>query len=454
MSDPLRELIAERIRSTGPISLAEFMTLSLYHPTYGYYARASRRTGRAGDFFTSVDVGAVFGELLARQFAEMWEIALAAAPRLRSSQLPQALLGAPGTLPEALPESPSNHRGKGSIDRVGAPASDHEIGAPGLMFDLVEAGAGSGRLARDVLDAAARHHPEFYRTLRLHLVEIAPTARALQLETLGPHASKLVSSTDSIPDSVNGVIFANELLDALPTHAVVMRDEGLREMFVALGDGAVGRPEFIEYEREPSTPDLEQYLERAGVRLEPGWRAEINLMAPEWVGQAAGALHRGFLMLVDYGHDAAELYSATHSAGTLATFQRHTSGERASLLQDPGEHDITAHVDLMTVTRAAEAAGLITLGRLDQTYFLLGLGLAEMLDGPFDAQRKPFDPAHGRPVDAAQSMAFDPTALKTRLALKTLMLPGGLGSTLKVLIFGKDVGTPKLRGLSYRTRLT
>jgi SAM-dependent MidA family methyltransferase len=322
------------------------------------------------------------------------------------------------------------------------------------FFDLVEAGAGSGQLARDVLDAAARHHPELYRTVRLHLVDIAPAARAIQRETLGPHASKLVSSTDSIPDSVNGVIFANELLDALPTHAVVMREEGLREMFVTLTDDAAANPEFIEYEREPSTPELEQYLERAGVRLEPGWRAEINLVAPEWVRHAAGALHCGFLVLVDYGHDAAELYSATHSAGTLATFHRHTSGDRASLLQDPGEHDITAHVDLMTVTHAAEGAGLVTLGRLDQTYFLLGLGLAEMLDGPFDARRKSGDSAQGRPVNPVQSMAFDPTALKTRLALKTLMLPGGLGSTLKVLMFGKGVGTPKLRGLSYRTRLT
>ena len=302
MSDHLRELIADRIRSTGPISLAEFMKLSLYHPSYGYYARVSRRTGRAGDFFTSVDVGAVFGELLARQFAEMWHIV--------NENEPQAFLSAPGALP---PLAAARPRLRSSLQPQALPES--------RFFDLVEAGAGSGRLARDVLDAAARHHPELYRTLRLHLVDIAPAARALQLETLGPHASKLVSSTDSIPDSVNGVIFANELLDALPTHAVVMREEGLREMFVALGDGAVGNPEFIEDEREPSTPDLEEYLERAGVRLEPGWRAEINLVAPEWVRQAASALHRGFLMLVDYGHDAAELYSATHSAGTLATFQ-------------------------------------------------------------------------------------------------------------------------------------
>lgn len=384
----LRDLIADRIRTSGPISIAEFMTLALYHPTDGYYARASRRTGRAGDFFTSVDVGPLFGELLARQLAEMWEIL------------------------------------RGPVAGSLTPEARH--------FDLVEAGAGSGRLARDVLDAAARHHPELYRSLRLHLAEIAPAARAAQVETLGPRVSKLASSSDSLPDGVSGVILANELLDALPTHAVVMRDNGLREVFVDV-DSAAGEPRFVERERDPSTPELERYLERVGVRLEPGWRGEINLEAPAWIRQAACSLRRGFLMLLDYGHDAAELYSGTHSAGTLTTFQRHVSGDRAGLLQDAGEHDITAHVDLTSVTSAAEAAGFVTLGRLDQTYFLLGLGGAELFDAP---------------------RSFDVTTLKRRLALKTLLLPGGLGSTLKVLIFGKDVGTPKLKGLSYKVRLT
>ena len=380
--NPLRGLIADRIRATGPISLAEYMGLSLYHPSLGYYARASRRTGRTGDFFTSVDVGPVFGELLARQFAEMWRI---------------------------LQEQPAAG-GRRPVD-----------------FDLVEAGAGSGRLARDILDAAASHHRDFYDIVRLHLVEIAPAARAAQRDTLGPHVSKLASSSESVPDSVCGVMFANELLDALPTHAVVMREDGLREIFVDLqGD------ELIERELEPSTPQIARQLAQAGGRLEPGWRAEINLEATAWIRRAARSLSRGFLLVMDYGHEAQELYSVTHSAGTLMTFHQHTSDERESLLRDPGERDMTAHVDLTTMARTAEGEGLLTLGRLDQTYFLLGLGLAEMLDAP----------------------QFDRASLKRRLALKTLMLPGGLGSTLKVLIFGKEVGRPALKGLSYRIRLT
>jgi SAM-dependent MidA family methyltransferase len=384
---PLRTLIADRIRAAGPISVAEYMRLALYHPAHGYYARASRRTGRAGDFFTSIDVGPAFGELLARQFAEMWDILDAGLPN-----------------PEPRTPNPESR-----------------------PFHLVEAGAGSGRLARDVLDAAARCHTDFYGRVRLHLVEVSPTARAAQEDTLGPHAPLLASSAETLGRGVRGVIVANELLDALPTHTVVMREQGLRELFVDLADDPSGTAPFVEREMETSTPELARYLGRANVRLEPGWRAEINLEAVEWTRRAAAALDRGFLVIIDYGHEAAELYSAAHSAGTLTTFHRHTSGDSATLLQDPGEHDITAHVDLTTVTRTAEAAGLETLGRLDQTYFLLGLGLADML---------------------AQA------SLKQRLALKTLMLPGGLGSTLKVLIFGKNVGTPKLRGLSYRERMT
>lgn len=357
--------------------LAEYMDLALYHPQFGYYARATRRSGRAGDFFTSVDVGPVFGELLAGQFAEMWRV----------------------------------------MDRP-------------RPFDLVEAGAGSGRLAADVLDAAASGDPEFYAAIRLHLVERSPAARAAQAETLRAHADRISSAAD-IPDRIRGVVFANELLDALPAHAVVMRPEGLREIFVDAFDDRL-----IEREGEPSTPALEEYLREDGVTLQPGWRAEINLSATAWVEGAARRLARGFLLLIDYGHQAAELYSATHASGTLATFQRHAAdggGRDTPWLEDPGERDITAHVDLTAIGRTAERAGLRTLGVLDQTYFLLGLGLAE------------------RVSDAAGESIGD---LKRRLALKTLMLPGGLGSTLKVMIFGKDVGAPALRGCSYRVRLT
>jgi SAM-dependent MidA family methyltransferase len=224
---------------------------------------------------------------------------------------------------------------------------------------------------------------------------------------------------------VNGVIFANELLDALPTHAVAMSADGLREVFVDCRDGR-----FSEVLTRPSTPRIAEYLARAGAGLAPGWRAEVNLAAEDWISSAAQMLERGFLLVIDYGHEEAELYGASHSAGTLTMFKQHTT---EADLQDPGSCDITAHVDLSAVRRAAEREGLNMLARLDQTYFLMGLGLEDLMSGP---------------------QGFDAASLHRRLALKTLMLPGGLGSTHKVLVFGKGVGAPKLRCVAHGERIT
>ena len=381
----LREVIAQRIRSRGPLPFAEYMDLALYHPRLGYYARVDRRSGRSGDFFTSVDVGTVFGELLAAQFAEMWQCI----------------------------------RRESDLDADG--------------HDLVEAAAGSGRLALDVLDATARTHPELYDAIRLTLVERSPAARASHLNTLGPHAPKLRGSTETVPAHVRGIVFANELLDALPVHPIVMTDSGLTEVYVDLDPREEDR--FVECLMPPSAAVL-AHVERFGIDLEPGWRAEISPDAVSWVEQAGRSLDGGFLVLIDYGHPASELYSATHAAGTLTTYHRHvvgTSGAHATTawLLEPGAVDITAHVDLTAVRRAAEDVGLDTLAIVDQTYFLLGIGAA---DWP-----EPTDPIE---------------ALRRRLALKTLLIPGGLGSSHKVMVFGKNVGTPELLGCSFSQRST
>jgi SAM-dependent MidA family methyltransferase len=373
---PLRDLIIERIRERGPMTFAEYMDAALYEPGLGYYARAARRSGRAGDFFTSVDVGPAFGALLAAQFAEM-----------------SALMG----------------------------------GGP---IDLVEAGAGDGRLARDVLDAARDEHAEFYASLTLSLVETGAIARAAQAATLAGHADKLVSASGAIPASVRGIIFANELLDALPAHAVVMRPQpqGLREIFVTFqGD------HLVEIEGPPSTAAIAAQLDASGARIPVGCRAEVGLRAAEWVRHAARALDSGFLLLIDYGHDATDLYSAAHGAGTIASFRQHRGGGIADALDAPGEHDLTVHVDLDAIRLSAEREDLTTLGILDQTYFLLGLGAADRI---------------GRTPGASVA------DVKRRLALKTLLLPGGLGSTHKVMIFGRAVGAPRLSGMSFGARLT
>jgi len=391
------------------MTVAAFMDLALYDPAFGYYARASRRSGRAGDFFTSVDVGALFGELLAVQIAEMAAIVSDLAAKDAENQTRNA---------EVLSSAVN-------------------------IFDLVEAGAGDGRLSADILHAIRLRHPDVYDRTRLHLVEASAAARGAQRATLGETGTRLVTSTPELPSSFEGVLVANELLDAMPVHQVVMREDGLREMYVrgAPRECEKSRPDETLVLREGplSTPALADYMTRLNVRLEPGWRVEINLRAVEWVRDAARRLRRGFIVLIDYGHEARELFSVTHAAGTLATFTRHTtrsagsSAAPAPWLVDPGEQDITAHVDFTSVRAAAEDEGCLTLGFLDQTYFLLGLAAPNLAD--------------------VTNLADVPN-LKKRLALKTLIMPGGLGSTMKVLILGKGVGTPALRGCSFRTRAT
>jgi SAM-dependent MidA family methyltransferase len=357
------------------------MDLALYDPRFGYYARAARRSGRAGDFFTSVDVGPLFGELLEIQLAEMHE------------WLGRTAVG--------LPTPPAHG------------------------FDLVEAGAGSGRLSADILCAARRRDPAFHDSVRLHLVEVSPPARAAQRVTLGAVADRLRTSGAELPRSFEGALLANELLDALPVHQIVMREAGLREIYVTCDpEGSA----LTTVEGPPSTDALERYLQRAGIGLEPGWRVEINLRAIDWIADAARRLDRGFIILIDYGHPAGELYSETHASGTLTTFSGHRSNGpetvAPSWLSHPGTRDLTAHVDFTSIRAAAEAEGLQTLGFLDQTYFLLGL------------------------------LSALPEPLRARRGLKTLLMPGGLGSALKVLILGKNVGTPRLLGCSYKVRVT
>ena len=374
------ELIIDRIGRDGPLTVAGFMELALYHPDAGYYATVPHRSGRAGDFFTSVDVGPQFGELLGAGFAEMWREAGGAGP-----------------------------------------------------FDLVEAGASDGRLARDVVAWAAEADPAFYEALRLSLVELSPAARNRQRQTLASHADRLSSSTDRLPSRVSGVIYANELLDAMPVHLIEMTPGGLAEVFVDVRDGSL-----TTRLGPPSTPELARYLTRAGARLEPGWRADVNLAAVSWVGQAARALERGFLLFIDYGHEAAELFSATHPQGTLRAITRHVVAPEGgdprvpSWLEQPGLRDLTTHVDLTSIRAAAEAAGLDWLGTTDQGFYLLGLGLVDRQSFP---------------------SADTPSDLQRRMRLKALAFPGGPGLTHQVMVFGRAVGRPPLSGLTFRERL-
>ena len=351
---PLERVIVDRIVGHGPITVAEYMELALYHPEFGYYATREQRSGRAGDFYTSVDAGRLFGACLAQYLAS----------------------------------------------RAQPP--------PSARFDLVEAGAGNGRLARDILDAAERLAPAFYDRIALHLVERSAAARTAQPATLGPHVRKLVFSSDRMPRIIRGALIANELLDALPCHVVARGEDELQEMYVTLRDGR-----FALQPGPLSDPALAAYLNAVGARLERGWRAEVSLAARDWVREASRALEAGELLIFDYGHAARERYSAAHADGTLVRYAAHRVDTR--WLEQPGESDLTAHVDFTTVRQTAEAEHLRLARFTDQTRFLLDAGITERL-----------------PTGAALA------DVRARLAARTLLAPEGLGGTIKVMILVRD----------------
>jgi len=366
----LSEILAGRIRAVGPISFAEFMRECLYHPVHGYYSRASAR--RFGDYYTSVDVHPIFGRLLARQFAEMWE-----------------MLGSP------------------------------------RPFVVVESGAGVGRLAGHILDFSAKMLPEFYAALEYVAVEQSGARRDEHAARLAPHAAAgRVFSAGEIPHAIPaGCIFSNELLDALPTHRVVIKKGVLREICVGFENAR-----FIELNGKPSTPALEQYFHEQGITLEEGQQAEVCLEACEWIESAGRALERGFVLTIDYGHDARALYSEHHNRGTLLAYRDHTVSE--NLLNAPGEQDLTAHVNFTAVDLWGRRAGLVRTGLVTQSQFLVALGRGNEFGDLYEPGQTEME------------------KLRARLLLKNLIHPEGLGEKFQVLIQHKGIDAPRLTGLS------
>jgi SAM-dependent MidA family methyltransferase len=371
-----RALIANRIRQSGPVTVAEYMDLALYAPGHGYYARAVQRSGRAGDFVTSVDTGPLFGELLAIRFAAMTR---ALGPQINEG-------------------------------------ATHE---PALASDLVEVAAGNGRLSRDILDAARRRDPAYYARLRVTLVERSETARGACGATLSAHAQRVHQTLADLPTGIMGIVFANELLDAMPVHVVVMTASGLAEVYVDERDGR-----FVQRLGPPSVDALPRYFTNLGLVLEPGARADVNLAAMDWIRRASTCLTRGYLVLIDYGHDALTLFSSAHATGTLRSFHRHQADATGAdepgtppWLVAPGSRDLTTHVDFTSVRAEAERSGLVTLVDTDQSRFLL---------------------AAAEQSDLLTELSA-PDRLRDRLALKTLLVPGGMGTTHRVVVFGKAV---------------
>ncbi|HIJ81738.1 MAG TPA: SAM-dependent methyltransferase [Desulfuromonadales bacterium] len=368
---PLNDIIAARIKENGRITFADFMVACLYEPGLGYYTSPGRKVGAEGDFYTSITVHAAFGRVIAREIAQMWRC-------------------------------------------MGCPAD----------FTLVECGAGNGRLACDIMDYLTEREPEMYRGVRLLLVEQEPSLEAAQRDMLASHLERLSwLSPDEFASgsfTFSGCLYSNELIDALPTHRVVMTSEGLKEIYVTCVDGG-----FAEETGELSTPELEDYFRHIAVELHPAQQAEVNLNAPRWLTAAAKALRHGFILTIDYGYPAAELYTPRRKLGTLLCYYRHQLEENPYLRL--GMQDITSHVDFTTLTNCGEAQGLSTDWFGEQYRFLLSAGIIEEIE------------------TIERSDISDEEKLRLRLTLKKLIMPDvGMGGTFKVLIQSRGVTAPQL----------
>ncbi len=363
----LKDAIVARMRSQGPIPFRDFMEAALYHPQHGYYRSRREKMGREGDYLTSPEVSPIFGVLVGRQLGEMW----------------QAM---------------------GTPDR----------------FDVVEAGAGTGLLCRDILRWAGAHAPDFGNALTYTIVEVSDPLVRRQQEAVAEEAEGVRWSRE-LPENIEGCLLSNELLDSFPVHRVAVRGGELMEVFVGW-DGA----RFVEELRPPSTPEIETYFRRLKLSPGEGCRAEVNLAAAQWLAHAGRALRRGFVLTFDYGYEAEELYAAWRSEGTLLCFYRHnpSSDPYARL----GRQDITSHVDFTTLRRAGEEAGLETLGLIPQSEFLASLGIAEALP-----------PLGEGDVNLEEHYA-------RRRAVSELVDPAGLGR-IRVLVQAKGVGYRHLRGV-------
>lgn len=363
-SAELSARLRERVEREGRVSFHDWMEAALFDEHDGYYRRASvERWGRAGDYRTSPERSPLFGATFARFFAAVYE----------------------------------------------------ELGKPD-GWTIWEAGAGAGHFAERVLETLARDYSRIFSATRYVIDETSAATRALARTRLAAFASRVeyahLSETDAHFDT--GVVFANELLDAFPVHRVRMREGRLRELYVGTNDAG----EFVFIEGDPSTPLLAEYLGRLNISLAEGQAAEINLRAVDWLNRAANSFTRGYLILVDYGAEASELYDVSlRPQGSLRAFRHHSLG--TDVLLEPGEQDITTTVDWTTVKSACREAGLEIVSFERQDSFLLRAGLLEELAR-----------MTARAEDEAAALDFGTTA-------REMILPGGMSQSFQVLVARK-----------------
>lgn len=370
-SEVLQAHIAAEIQaSAGKISFARFMELALYAPGLGYYVSGNRKFGPQGDFITAPEVSSLFGRCLARQCAQVFS----------------------------------------ALSTAGS---------------ILEFGAGTGIMAADILLELSQLRVSLQH---YYILEVSPELRERQQQTIQQHAPEQMDKVvwlNRLPEpGFQGVIIANELLDALPVHRFMVQQDGLQELVVAFRD------EQFTWETAPAAKEMHSAVEALrqslGEPLRNGYVSEISLAQSRWMHSIAERLGEGAILLIDYGYPQKEYYHPQRDQGTLMCHYRQRAHE------DPfvyiGLQDITSYVDFSGIAAVGVEAGLRLAGFTSQAHFLIGCGLDEIL-----AQSDPEDVQNYLPLTQQ---------------VKRLTLPGEMGERFKAIGFTRNCNIP-LRGFDF-----
>jgi SAM-dependent MidA family methyltransferase len=364
----LISVIKDRIQKEGEISFRDFMDMALYYPELGYYTSPEEKIGGLGDFYTASELDRAFGELLGKQFVEMYK---------------------------KVGEKP---------------------------FQIVEIGAGKGYLAYDILNFLKREHPEIYRNSEYIIIEKSPYHIKTQKDILSDFeiVRWMQDIIDFEEESINGVIFSNELFDAFPVHLIRKIKGKIFEIFITIDE-----ENNVKEVLKEAPEEILRYIKELNLQIPEGMQTEINLDASEYIQKIGKKLNKGYVITIDYGYPSSELYKPYRMRGTLLCYYRHRYSE--NFYQNVGMQDITSHVNFSALKYYGMLSGLDFTGFTDQAHFLTNLGLMDIFQ---ELQEK-----------------NDYESFERLNRLKTLVLPKGMGEKFKVLVQHKNIENPSIKGL-------
>lgn len=354
----LSQIIKDEIRQKGSISFKSFVELALYHPHFGYYSSAKAKIGKEGDFYTSPSVHSSFGEVISNLIVKAYKT-------LNNEE-----------------------------------------------FTVVEFGAGKGYLALDILNALKKNHFEIYKNIKYKIIEISTENISSGKKLLKNHSSKVKwrkEIDEVIKTPVKGIILSNEFVDAFPFHRIKMIDGKPMEIYVDIKD-----ENFTETYIETKNVEFLNYKNNYADNLQEGQEIEINLLVRKWLDNVNMLLNKGFLLTIDYGYLADELYSPSRMKGTFKCFHKHNLSTNP--FENIGYQDITYDVNFSDLIEYGKKIGLKKVKYISQGQFLVDWGILKILKN-----------------------YSDPSNDKDRMAIKNLIMPELMGSKFKFLIQGKGL---------------